>query len=142
MEVLSSQTDLLHVVRTLHPAGSLAGSLNRWQQQPDHHANDRNDNQQLDQSETPGATSSPNVNLHEDLSEETKNQNKAAWARRRKPTAKPSLIAKNSSFPSFFLKFLGREHCVARDRARRGNKTPQAPHRPPPISRPLARKFS
>src|SRR5262249_59757750 len=51
MEPVYSDADLLEVIATLHPRGSLAHFLHRWQQQPDQHGNNRDDDQQLDERE-------------------------------------------------------------------------------------------
>ena len=48
---MEGQADLTQAIRTLHPPGSFSSSLDRGQQQPDHHTDDGNDNQQFNQGE-------------------------------------------------------------------------------------------
>jgi len=49
---MHSQSNLLHIVDTLHPPGRLACRLHGGQEQGDQDRNDRNDHEQFDQRET------------------------------------------------------------------------------------------
>jgi len=46
---VTSKTNLLDVVATLHPPCSFAGGLNRWQKQTDQNSYDGDNNQKLDE---------------------------------------------------------------------------------------------
>jgi hypothetical protein len=48
---VEAKSELFEVVAALHPTGGLARRLHRRQQQRNENADDRNDHQQLDQSE-------------------------------------------------------------------------------------------
>ncbi len=50
--VLDGQPELLQVVRALHAAGGFASGLNRREKQTDQNADDRDNDQQLDEGET------------------------------------------------------------------------------------------
>jgi len=48
LEIQRRHTDLPQIVRAAHPPGRFAGRLDGRQEQPDEHADDRDDHQQLD----------------------------------------------------------------------------------------------
>lgn len=50
--VQHGQAHLLEVVAALHTASSLASCLHRWQQKTNQNADDRNDNEKFDESES------------------------------------------------------------------------------------------
>jgi hypothetical protein len=53
MKQLKSQADLMQVILALHRSGGFPRSLDRWKQQPNQNPNDRNNDQELHQSECP-----------------------------------------------------------------------------------------